>query len=132
MTETTATETRYFSGDWEWNDTLDAYETAFAALRFGEPWNGFARPVVTPSVMDAIVARETLLRACGETVDFMQWDGNGVRVVSSDAESVLDDDEATWILPDDDGNFDLGVLGYTFETLDDDDNVIRRVGSRDE
>lgn len=126
---TTTTMTDTFSGDWEYDGILEAYETAFTAVRFGDDWNGFCRPIVAPNVMEAFVARQQMLIAAGETLDAMRWDGNGVRVQPGDEDEAVDGDteEVVWLLPDADGNFDLGALGYTFSRLDSDDNVVRTV-----
>jgi hypothetical protein len=112
----------YVTLDGEWNDTLDAYETAFAVERLGAPWNGFATPVVNPTVMTAIIGWQML---CDPTFDAQRfaWDGNGVLVQDADP-----DVEDEWIMPDEDGNFDLGQLGWTFMAVSDDDNVVRRIG----
>jgi hypothetical protein len=123
MTDTDTTAV-YFSGDWEHNSTLDAYETAYAAVAYGPKWNGFAKPIVTRQVMEAFVARQTMLNADDpNNTDVLRWDGNGVSVDRPEL-----GEEEWWLLPNEDDHFDLGGLGYTFETLDDDDNVIRRIG----
>lgn len=109
-----------FSGDWEYNPTLDAYETAFRAVRFGKPWNGFATPVVTRGTMVAFVARQALLQASGETVDSLAWSDGEVLVIPSQ-----DPVESFRIAADEDDLFDLGVLGYTFIRLTDEDNTVR-------
>lgn len=119
--------TVYVSGDWEWDFTLDVYETAYAAVRLGDPWNGFATPVVSHQVMAAIVARQEFLAAADPDTygpTSLRWDGNGVAITDPDGE------ETSWLLPDADGNFDLAPLGWTWSTLGDaeDDHVIRRVG----
>lgn len=109
-----------FSGDWEYNTTLDAYEAAFEAVKLGDSWNGFATPVVTHQVMDALVARQGWLEALTpNTYDHWQWDGNGVMVTPQE-----EPEEVSWVMPDEEGHFDLSVMGLTFTTLDPEDRVL--------
>lgn len=127
MSDTTTVTTEYFTLESEWVDHLECYETAFAAVRYGAPLSMGVTPVVSPDVMATFVARAQMLRAAGEAFDFIQWDGNGVRVVGWQ-EDPTDDSQAFWLLPDADGNFDLAPLGYTFSKVDADDRIIRKVG----
>lgn len=118
----TATVTKtYVSGEWEWQDTLDCYETAYAVVSVGKSINGFATPVVTADVLDKIIHRQAFLFGPADGAQ-MQWDGNGVRVVDTDNE------DGYWLMPDTDGNFDLTPLGWTWEAVNEDDNVLRRIG----
>lgn len=113
--------------DVEWNDVFDdAYLVAYAAERFGADWNGAATPVISHRVMTALVARMQFQAVVLEGIDDWRWDGNGVRVVPWD-ENPNDDTHATWVLPDTDGLYELGVLGYTWVRLDDDDRVFTEV-----
>jgi hypothetical protein len=119
-----------FTGDWEHNDTLTAWEVAYPAVRYGNPWNGFATPVVTRNVLAALVARNEFMRHAGHPdLCRMVWDGDTVLVMPFD---VADDDpEAdeyrTVLLPHADGTYDLGTLGWTFVLVEDTDNVVRTV-----
>jgi hypothetical protein len=116
----------YFSGEWEWVDVLECYENVYAAVRFTPPWSGGVCPIVTRTVLAALVARQQFLIACGETLDRWEWDGNGVRVDPSD-QPIGDETESTWLLPDADGNYALP--GYTYESVDlAEVNHIRKVG----
>lgn len=116
-----------FSGDWEWNDDLEAWETAFPAVRMGDPWNGFPTPVVSHDVLTALVARFTILRSSGmPDLDLWEWvEGTGiVRVISQNDDTP---GACTYLEPDEDGNYDLGVLGYTWATVGVGDRVVRTV-----
>lgn len=113
--------------DVEWNNVFDdGYFVAYTAERFGSSWNGAATPVVSHRVMTALVARMQFQAVVLEGIDDWRWDGNGVRVVPWDCDA-NDDTDATWVLPDTDGLYDLGVLGYTWVRLDDDDRVFQEV-----
>lgn len=117
-----------FAGEWEWNDTLEAYEVGFPAVAYGEAWNGWVTPVVSREVLTALVARNTFLRSSG-LPDLDQWgwtDDKTVRVVAFDAEW-SDDDHATHLLPNAAGDYDLGTLGYTWDVIPEDARVVRSV-----
>lgn len=111
----------YVTHDGEWNDDLDAYETAYAAVSVGAPWNGWATPVLSQDVAGRLVARLQQMLACADDLQ-LSWDGNGILVSSSDP-----DVEDEWIMPNEDGNFDFGSLGWTFSVVED-ANVVRRIG----
>jgi hypothetical protein len=112
-----------FSGDWEWDADLDCYDTAYEAVAFGSFWNGFATPIVSRNVMIGFAARQQMLQTSGEYVDIIHADGNGFYVDD-------EDEERTWLLPDADGNFDLGRLGWTFQQVDrSEDNIVRVIPS---
>jgi hypothetical protein len=130
----TTTTLPLFSGDWEWNETLDAWEVGYPAVSYGVPWNGWATPVVSPEVLAVMVARNTFLRSAGlPDLDRWEWvaDGSVVRVLPFD---VADTDPeapgyATDLYPNDEGNYDLSVLGYVWTLVDEDENVVRTVTS---
>lgn len=107
----------YVTLDTEWNDTLGAWETAFAVEGVGADWNGFTTPVFSALVASAFVARQIMLG-----FEAFAWDGGGIMMTSDTG------DIEGWILPDDDLNFDFGQAGLCFVTVNADDNVIRKIG----
>jgi len=113
MPDTTAT--TYISGDWEWNHALNAYETAYAVIRFD------SAPVVSGPVLRAIVARQQMLGATDDMFVHMISDGDGAIVYDADG------NEDAYVVADADGNIDLAPLGWAWDTVGDAD-VIRRVG----
>lgn len=123
--------TALFSGDWEWSDTLDCYKVAFQGIDDGRRWNGFARPLVTRRVMEAVALRQQMLRLVDPTsgYDTIVADGNGFQVFNVDEREAHGDEAITWLLPDADDRFDLGKIGYCWNWLDEDDRVIERVFS---
>lgn len=108
----------HVSGDWEWFDPLDAYETAYAVVSYRTNAAGFAVPVVTEQVMAAIIARQAML----DVQPRLAWDGNGVLVTGHP-----DHEGDAWLMPDDAGHFDLGLLGWAWQVLDSSDYVVRRI-----
>lgn len=113
----------YFSGGWEYRFSERCYETAYAAVRFGEPWHDDARPVVTRRVMDALIARAAIHVAAGEEGLELAWDSSRDRVLAPGPGNVL----VEALRPDSDGNFDLGELGWSFRRLGDDHQATRWV-----
>lgn len=89
--------------------TLPPFEGArsWPAVRFGEPWNGFATPVVTRETL------EDLLKAVG---DGYRWEGADV-VVWSSIDLGPDDlpEYEERLSPGRDGLYDLSSLGWVFE-----------------
>jgi hypothetical protein len=118
MTGTAVATKTYISGDWEWQNELECYETAYAVESLGDRWNGWETPTVSRDVMDKIVHRQAFIR--DSDAPFLTWDGNGVLVIEGDSES--------WLLPDPEGNFDLSPLGWCWVSIEAETNVIRRVG----
>lgn len=91
--------------------TLDHFddERSWPAERFGQPWNGFATPVVT---------KETLVDLLDAVNDGHRWDGDTAVVWS--AIDLGPDDEPEFedrVDPDAEGHYDLAVLGWTFERV---------------
>ncbi len=88
--------------------TLDGHDETWPAVRFGEPWNGFATPVVTRSTL------ASLLEATG---DGYRWEGD-VAFVWPTIDLVQDDepdpDSVDRLEPDAEGHYDLGALGWVF------------------
>lgn len=87
---------------------LDGLESTWEAVRFGEPWNGWLTPFTT---------RETLASLLDALGDGCRWEGD-TAVVWPTIDLVEgephDPDTEDRIAPDDDGTYDLGVLGWTF------------------
>lgn len=91
--------------------TLPPFEgvRSWPAVRFGEPWNGFATPVVT---------RETLEDLLAAVDDGYRWEGDVVVVWS--AIDLGPDDLPEYedrLSPGADGLYDLGALGWVFERV---------------
>lgn len=86
----------------------------FPAVRYGNPWNGWATPVVTAETMAALADALNVLATIYplDEVDQFRRDGDAW-VVWREGE-----DYVTRIEPDADGNYDLSALGYTFEVVD--------------
>lgn len=87
---------------------LDGYGQVWPAVRFGEPWNGWAMPVVT---------KATLVGLLGCLDGGYRWEGD-VAVVwptvdASGAEFDVSGSEDR-LEPDIDGHYDLGSLGWVF------------------
>ncbi|KQR10434.1 hypothetical protein [Cellulomonas sp. Leaf334] len=87
---------------------LDGYEGYWPAVRFGDPWNGWATPVVTGTVLAGLLAH----------IDGgHRWDGD-CAIVWPTADLMPgephDPDIEDRISPDIDGQYDLGALGWTF------------------
>ncbi|MEV0287911.1 hypothetical protein AB0H36_27675 [Kribbella sp. NPDC050820] len=102
-----------FAGDWDWDPQRERYVVVYGAVRFGEPWNGSATPVVARGVMDAIAERQRQLMPGDDEVDRLSWVDDRVRVQRVD-EAVF------WIEPDAEGNYDLAPLGYVWAVVEPD------------
>lgn len=100
-------------GDGQWQlcdperDLVPAFEfdafpgTAFLAVEYGEPWNGWATPVTTREVLaDVVVALELPHR----------WEGDAAVLVVEDYEDRLK--------PRADGLYDLGHAGWTVQQVE--------------
>lgn len=126
-------DTMLFSGDWEWAPEAEAYVMAFEAVRFEEPWNGHAVPVVSWRVANALVLRWQLLSTIGQGVhpqsasgidweeyDNWQWDGDAIAITSEDYEEsrVIPIEGEAGLL-----EYVLDI-GYTFSQLGDDARVL--------
>lgn len=88
--------------------SLDALPSrSWPAIRFGEPWNGWATPVVTRGVL------AEMLTASGEP---HRWDGSNVWLGTPavDLQPGQDPEFYECVRPSDDGSYDLGQIGWTF------------------
>lgn len=88
--------------------TLDGHDATWPAVRFGEPWNGFATPVVT---------RSTLASLLNATGDGYRWEGDTALVwptIDLGPEDEPDPESVDRLAPDTEGNYDLGALGWVF------------------
>jgi hypothetical protein len=77
-------------------------------VRFGEPWNGFVTPVLTRSTL------ASLLEATG---DGYRWEGDTAFVwptIDLGPEDEPDPESVDRLEPDNEGNYDLGALGWVF------------------
>lgn len=82
---------------------------SWPAERFGEPWNGFATPVVT---------RETLADLLQSLGEGYRWEEDTAVVWSTiDLAPGEEPEEEDRLTPDFDGLYDLGELGWVFFTL---------------
>lgn len=93
--------------------TIDGWSNRYDAVSYGEPWNGWATPVVTRETLQQVVAGED---PDGEWMT-LTFDDNGVAtlITGDDIESDIDPAE---LRPDADGNYDLFELGWTFTRVD--------------
>ncbi len=101
--------------------TLDAFEAEAAeggpvaprwpAVTFGDPWNGWATPVVTPEVLVSVL--DVVAAATGEA---HRWDGD-VAVVAGPVSESGEPEYEDRLEPDDSGLYDLGELGWTWVEL---------------
>lgn len=80
----------------------------FEALAFGEPWNGWATPIVTREVLEQILAAL-------EVPDSLREDGT--TIVIGDSRGIPSDDDVR-LVPLDGDAYDLGLLGWTFVLTD--------------
>ncbi|MCX5044080.1 hypothetical protein OG921_12985 [Aldersonia sp. NBC_00410] len=91
---------------------LDALpERTWPALRFGEPWNGWATPVVSRDVLDQMLA------ASGEP---HRWEGSGLWLGTPaiDVQPGQEPEFYERVRASGDGSYDLGQLGWTFVAVD--------------
>lgn len=115
--------TTYVSGDWEWDENFDAYETAYATVRVADAGNGNVAPVVTRAVVEAIIGRQAMISAFDLAADHIIVDGNGFMIPGDEAMGTADE----WLMPDADDLFDLSPLGWCWTEVID-AKVVRRVG----
>lgn len=97
--------------DWPMDTCLfsvEGQERSWEAVRFSKPWNGWLTPITT---------RETLENLLDVLGDGHRWEGDIAVVwptIDLDEGESHDPDTEDRIAPDDDGNYDLGTLGWTF------------------
>lgn len=80
----------------------------FDAIAYGDTWNGWATPVVTRATFVAMA--ELLSDDCS-----LGFDENGVATFTEGGEDI--ETYTHVIAPNADGGFDLGCLGWCFDTL---------------
>lgn len=78
---------------------------SWPAVRFGELWNGWVTPVVTKAVLVEVL--DVTRSATGEP---HPWDGD-IALIAGPADAPED---AERLVPDPNGHYDLGLLGWTF------------------
>lgn len=85
--------------------TLDALpDRVFLALSYGEPWNGFATPVVGRAVLaELLLALDVPHRWTGETVHVRDEEGDELVIILG---------------PDGAGGYDTAPLGWMLDRLD--------------
>lgn len=74
---------------------VDGYPARYAAVSYGEPWNGWATPVVT---------KETLAKLMVDSEQEHRWDGDRLHIDGDDEPMV----------PNADGLYDTASLGWVF------------------
>ena len=93
--------------------TIEMWAGTYEAVAYGPTWNGWATPIVTRETYAALIKGED---PNGEYYELV-FDEAGVAILH-DFAADDDDYEPYRIVPDDDGHYDLGELGWTFETVD--------------
>lgn len=86
-------------------------DRSWPALRFSEPWNGWATPVVTRDVLAEVLA------ASGEPY---RWDGNDVLLGTAavDLQPGQEPESYARVCASGEGSYELGQLGWTFIAVD--------------
>lgn len=99
------------------DDRTPLYSRAWQAESFGKPWNGWATPVVTRAVLADFVKHSP---------GSLEMRGDGALLIAEQdggfAAAYMDDEHYV-IHPNEAGLYDLGLLGFVFDHLDDDDTV---------
>lgn len=85
----------------------------FEAIAYGDTWNGWATPVVTRETFEAIA--RTLDAEDGVEAD-LKFDEHGVATFAEGAEE--SETNTHEIAPNAEGGYDLGCLGWCFDTVD--------------
>lgn len=84
-------------------------DNKYEAVSYGEPWNGFATPVVTKETLQRILNDMDAFEASYEEDETPhRWDGDKVWI----------GDDETPFEPNTDGLYDTSFLGFTFEEED--------------
>lgn len=92
--------------------TIDGNANTYEALAYGPRWNGWVTPVVTRDTLEQI-ARDADPDGVYLSITF---DVDGVATYVDLTNEDYDD---IAIVPDDDGHYDLSVMGWTFYDVDD-------------
>ena len=79
----------------------------FHAVAFGPTWNGFATPIVTRATAEALAL---------DVADFATFTFDEAGVLTVTYHDGVSDDEPTTITPDGPGQYDLGTLGWVFQS----------------
>lgn len=118
------TKRTFVSGDWEYQGDLECYETAYEAVSISGHYSYGVAPVFTRQIVDAFMARQSMLIASGEPMDRWEWEGDLLKITTHDEQV------HGFIHPNEAGDYDLASAGYCFNVVDDEDNVIRRIEDR--
>jgi hypothetical protein len=87
---------------------LDDGAPTWPAVRFGEPWNGWAAPVVTRQALSSLLDFIT-----AQTDEPHHWDGD-VAVISGPVDAAGEPSYWDRLAPLSDGTYNLGELGWAF------------------
>lgn len=99
-------------------DYLDELGAQFEAIAYGETWNGWSTPVVTKETFEQMA--RTLDREDG-VIATLTFDQHDVATFAEGGEEV--DTNVHEIAPNADGGYDLGCLGWCFDTIDENAEV---------
>lgn len=88
---------------------------SFPAVGYGQPWNGWATPIVTRETLENFRAKcasdEEIMGSLEEMSGeyegkMLEWEGDSLWL------------DGSLISPNEDGTYSFGFIGWTFSTLD--------------
>ena len=98
---------------------IDFYSQSYEALSYGRPWNGWLALMVSREALEAMYQNGAGDTPEDEVYFSLSFDENEVATF---VEGSPDSDSYTHaITPDENGGYDLGVLGWCFEEADADE-----------
>lgn len=96
----------------------DMWQADYEAIAYGRPWNGWATPIVTRETLATMFATED---PSGKWMSVAFNEAGVAHIIEGD--DVESDRYEYDLAPDERGGYDLGVLGWTFDTIDSDTNA---------
>lgn len=98
--------------------SVDGWTGTYDAVSYGRPWNGWATPLVTRQTLETMFTTEDP----DSSWMSVTFDVDGTACVIEQDHTDEDWYEPVLIEPTADGNYDLGMLGWIFETVAESDN----------